>query len=91
MRIEEFFTTMPFVTKRLMYIIGALTALTTLQAIHPYSLLLLWEPIVHQWQVWRLVTNLFFWGPISIYFLMNFFILYVCCDQICYHRIIFFF
>lgn len=42
-----------------------------LGVVSPYSLALIWQPLRHKFEIWRLYTNAVFLGPPGFPFLMN--------------------
>ena len=59
------------------YISGAIliTALCSLEIVSPFSLYINLHLVIFKWQLWRLFTNFFFFGPLSIDFLFHMFFL----------------
>lgn len=76
---EEFFKNLPYVTKYLIIGSFAMTAMVSLKITKASNYLLDFDMIfdIYKIQVWRLLTNLFFFGGFSFNWVMNFFFLYV--------------
>jgi Derlin-2/3 len=69
---QQWWDSMPKVTKYLVVFILLLTVLTQFQVVSPYSLILDFEFIFSRYlQLWRLVTNLFYFGGFSIGLIFN--------------------
>jgi hypothetical protein len=66
MDFEEFIRKIPPFTKFYMGTALGLAVLTTLGVLSPYSLLLFWDKVFYNFQLWRLLTTYLFIGKISI-------------------------
>jgi len=76
---EDFFKNLPIVTKYTVIFSLGLTVLASLQVLNPYSYLLFWDKIfdLKSLQLWRLITNFYYFGNFSFNFIFNFMFLYV--------------
>ncbi|KAG5178818.1 Der1-like family-domain-containing protein [Tribonema minus] len=68
---EEWFKSLPPVSKVLITSLVGSTVLVMLGVIDAYNLALLWSPLRHKFEIWRLYTNAVFLGAPSFPFLMN--------------------
>ncbi|KAI8985325.1 Der1-like family-domain-containing protein [Pilobolus umbonatus] len=73
--LETWFTEIPPITR--IYITAACFTSVSVQLgfIHPLHLWLNYESIVHDFQWWRLISNFFYFGPLSIDFFFHIFFL----------------
>ena len=73
---EEFWNQIPQVTKYIVILILALTVTAQFGIVNPYTYVLIFDRIFStKLELWRLITNLFFFGGFSLPFLINFIIL----------------
>jgi Derlin-2/3 len=68
---EEWFKSLPGVSKVLIVSIIGSTLLVMVGVVSPYSLALLWDPLWNKFEAWRLFTSAVFLGTPSFPFLMN--------------------
>lgn len=73
--IEDWYKQMPVITRSYLTLSFLTTAGCALEVISPLSLYFNARSIFRQFQVWRLVTNFFFFGNIGIDFLFHMFFL----------------
>jgi hypothetical protein len=78
MQIEEWWATMPRITKACFVFSLGSTLAVTAGAITPLHLWLDWDNIYHNFHIWRLVTNFFFFGKFGMGFIFSMMLLYVC-------------
>lgn len=64
--VEEYYRSLPPITKCYLVSSLATTVLVTFQLINPAHLYLDWSLIIHKFQIWRLLTNLLFFGTFSM-------------------------
>jgi len=76
-QIEEWWATMPRITKACFVFALGSTLAVTAGAITPLHLWLDWDSIYNNFQIWRLVTNFFFFGKFGMGFIFSMMILYV--------------
>jgi len=72
---EEWYKSLPFVTKWYFTLAVASTILVSLKVISPHFLHLDFSLVFERFQIWRLVTNLLFFGPFGMPFAFNIFLL----------------
>jgi Derlin-2/3 len=68
---EEWIASIPWVTKRIFFIIMGTTLLVTFDLIAPLQIALFPPLIFQQFQIWRLITSYFFFGQLSLPFLFG--------------------
>lgn len=64
--VEEYVRSLPPITKYYLFSSLATTVLVTFKLLDPYYLYLDWSLVLHKFQIWRLVTNLLFFGTFSM-------------------------
>eukprot|EP00275_Glaucocystis_incrassata_P002178 EC124944.1.p1 GENE.EC124944.1~~EC124944.1.p1 ORF type:complete len:155 (+),score=19.92 EC124944.1:49-513(+) len=73
--IEDFYKQMPLVTRSYLTIAFLTTAACHLELISPFSLYFNFKLIFQKLQLWRLVTNFFFFGVFGLDFVFHMFFL----------------
>ncbi|XP_046681116.1 derlin-1 isoform X1 [Homalodisca vitripennis] len=75
----DWFKSLPFFTRWWLALTAGVSLMGRFGILKAYNLILLYEPVVHRFQIWRLATALFFY-PISsgtgLHFLINCYFLY---------------
>ncbi|KAK1866448.1 hypothetical protein I4F81_008967 [Pyropia yezoensis] len=77
--IEEWYRSMPPVTRTYITLAVLTTASVGLDAISPYKLYINWDSVVRLHQYWRLVTAFLYFGSFNLDFLFHMFFLYRYC------------
>jgi Derlin-2/3 len=72
---EEWYKSLPVVTRYYFTIAFSATVLTTLGVIPPYYLYLDWNLVIQRFQIWRLITCFLYFGGFSIQFVFQMYIL----------------
>mmetsp|Transcript_41068 Transcript_41068/g.104070 ORF Transcript_41068/g.104070 Transcript_41068/m.104070 type:complete len:256 (-) Transcript_41068:70-837(-) len=65
---SAWFEALPPVTKLYMCLLFGATLGFTMQLVSPAFMALLWDRVIHKFEVWRLVTNFLFLGPFGLHF-----------------------
>ncbi|BBN15612.1 Derlin-2/3 [Marchantia polymorpha subsp. ruderalis] len=73
--VEDWYRQMPIITRSYLTLSVLTTAGCALEVISPYSVYLNPNLVVKDWQVWRLVTNFFYFGKLDLDFLFHMFFL----------------
>lgn len=69
--IQEYWDSLPKLTRGYMGIILATTGLTSFGMISPYKIVLIWQAVFSKFEIWRIVTNFFYLGKPSFQLLMQ--------------------
>ena len=75
MRAQEWFYAVPPITRSYVTCAILITALCSLELVSPFSLYFNLNLVFFKFQLWRLVTNFFFFGALGIDFLFHMFFL----------------
>eukprot|EP00245_Coleochaete_scutata_P007199 TRINITY_DN22324_c0_g1_i1.p1 TRINITY_DN22324_c0_g1~~TRINITY_DN22324_c0_g1_i1.p1 ORF type:complete len:239 (-),score=34.36 TRINITY_DN22324_c0_g1_i1:763-1479(-) len=73
--VEDWYKQMPIITRSYVTLAFVTTAGCSLDVISNLSVYLNWKLIIERYQVWRLVTNFFYFGSLSLDFLFHMFFL----------------
>lgn len=73
--VEEWFFSVPVVTRTLLTAMGLTTLLCHLKVVSPLTLVFRWDYVVGRRQWWRLVTTFLYSGPFSLNFVLNLYFL----------------
>ena len=73
MEFEEFVRAIPPFTKFFIGSVLALSVITAIGIVSPYSLLLFWDSVIYKFHFWRIFTTYLFAGGISITLLFKLF------------------
>jgi len=73
---QEWFASLPIVTKSLMLITFGLTCAASFGLINPMNFIFQWPLVVKQFHIWRVITGCLFAGGFSFNFLIHMFMLY---------------
>merc|ERR1719183_2972909 len=73
--LEEWYKSMPIITRTYLTLSFVTTAGCALELISPFSVYFNARLIVQKFQLWRLVTNFFFFGSLGLDFLFHMFFL----------------
>lgn len=65
---SSWFEALPPVTKLYLCLLVGATLGYSLQLLSPAAMALLWDRVVHKFEVWRLITNFMFLGPFGLHF-----------------------
>ena len=73
--LQEYWDAMPPITRG--YLTGALlmTSLSSFGMVNPVRMLFFPAPVIYKFEIWRLLTNFFFFGKFSFAFVMQMLIL----------------
>ena len=79
--IEEWYRSLPYLTRGWLTTSFIVSLLVTFRVLSPATIALSWEPIISQLQVWRLVSNFFFFAALNDAMMMflNFYMLVTYC------------
>lgn len=80
--VEEWWKSMPPVTRSYICLSVLTTAAVALEVITPLKLYLNWDLILHKAHFWRLFTNFLFFGNFNLDFLFHMFFLYRYCKML---------
>lgn len=72
---QDWFYSLPPVTRTLFVGVLSLTCGTSFGILNPANLALLWDPIIHKFEIWRLGSDFFFYGGFSFPFLIQLYLL----------------
>lgn len=73
--IEQWYHNMPRITKMWFQGVALMTVLVTAKMVSPYALILNFEAVISQFQIWRLLSCFLFFGGISFNLLIQVFML----------------
>jgi Derlin-2/3 len=72
---QDWFYSLPPVTRSLFVGVLALTCGSSFGIINPANLALLWEPIIYKFEIWRLGSDFIYYGGFSFNFLIQLYLL----------------
>ncbi|KAL2620915.1 hypothetical protein R1flu_001120 [Riccia fluitans] len=73
--VEDWYKQMPIITRSYLTLSVLTTAGCALEVISPFNVYLNPNKVVRDWEVWRLVTNFFYFGKLDLDFLFHMFFL----------------
>ena len=72
---QDWFYSLPPITRALFVSVLGSTTAASFGLLNPGSLGLDWRPVIHKFEIWRILSNFIFFGPFSFPFVISLYVL----------------